>query len=194
MTFNVSDPDFEARIRTSFSRQGLNETMGATLGRVAAGSVDIEVPFSAGVSQQHGFFHGGVMGAIGDSACGYAAMTLTPAGAEVLTIEYKVNFLSPAQGDRLLARGRVVRPGRAVTVCAGEVFVVDGANEKLVVTMLVTMMTVGGHREIGTRRNAMSAHEGSGHPTLTSRRWCPCRRLRTVKNGVRDIQRRECTV
>ena len=187
MTFAVSDPDFETRVRMSFSRQGLNEALRATLGRVAAGSVEIEVPFSAGVSQQLGFFHGGVMGAVGDSACGYAAMTLTPAGAEVLTIEYKVNFLSPAQGDRLLARGRVVRPGRAVTVCAGEVFVVGGAHEKLVATMLVTIMTVGAHREIPTTTNAMSAHGGPAHARSTSPRWCPCRRLRAVKKGVRDI-------
>ena len=81
MTFDVPDPDFERRIRTSFARQGLNETIGATLGRVSAGMVEIEVPFSRNVSQQHGFFHGGVMGAIGDSACGYAAMTLPFAGA-----------------------------------------------------------------------------------------------------------------
>src|SRR5437773_7710444 len=102
MTFEVFDPDFERRVRVSFARQGLNEAIGATLGRVTPGMVEIEVPFSPGVSQQHGFFHGGVMGAIGDSACGYAAMTLTPS-AEVLTIEYKVNFLSPGRGDRLLA-------------------------------------------------------------------------------------------
>ncbi len=187
MTFDVSDPDFETRVRMSFTRQGLNETMGATLERVAAGRVEIEVPFSPGVSQQHGFFHGGVMGAIGDSACGYAAMTLTPAGAEVLTIEYKVNFLSPAQGRRLVARGRVMRPGRTVTVCAGEVFVVDGAHEKLVATMLVTIMTVEAHREIPTTANATSAHGRPVHARSTSPRWCPCRRLRAVKNGVRDI-------
>ena len=188
MTFDVSDPEFETRVRMSFARQGLNQMMGAMLGRVAAGNVEIEVPFTPGVSQQHGFFHGGVMGPIGDSACGYAAMTLTPTDAEVLTIEYKVNFLSPARGHRLLARGRVVRPGRAVTVCAGEVFVVGGAHEKLVATMLVTIMTVGAHREIRTTTNGMSAHEeGVEHGGLTSRRWCPCRRLRAVKSGVRDI-------
>jgi len=101
MIFEVADPDFERRVRTSFARQGFNETMGATLGRVTAGVVEIQLPFSAGVSQQHGYFHGGVMGAIGDSACGYAAMTLTPAGAEVLTREFKVNFLSPGRGERL---------------------------------------------------------------------------------------------
>jgi uncharacterized protein (TIGR00369 family) len=95
MIFDVPDHDFERRIRASFARQGLNETIGAALGAVAAGRVGILVPFAARVSQQHGFFHGSVMGAIGDSACGYAAMTLTSAGAEVLTVEYKINFLSP---------------------------------------------------------------------------------------------------
>ena len=184
MTFDVSDPDFETRVRTSFTRQGLNETMGAILRRVAAGSVEIEVPFSAGVSQQHGYFHGGVMGAIGDSACGYAAMTLTPTGAEVLTIEYKVNFLSPARGHRLLARGRVVRPGRTVTVCAGEVFVLGGADEKLVATMLVTIMTVGGHHEIPTTMKATSELGRAAPARLTSPRWCPCRRLRTATSNV----------
>jgi uncharacterized protein (TIGR00369 family) len=189
MTFDVSDPEFETRVRMSLARQGVNRMMEAILGRVAAGRVEIEVPFTAGVSQQHGFFHGGVMGAIGDSACGYAAMTLTPAGAEVLTIEYKVNFLSPAQGDRLLARGRVVRPGRAVTVCAGEVFVVGGAYEKL-----VTIMTVGAHREIRTTTNAMSAREeGSEHGGLTSRRWCPCRRLARSRAAFATLLRAPTT-
>jgi uncharacterized protein (TIGR00369 family) len=128
--------------------------------------VEIEVPFGGNVSQQHGFFHGGVMGAIGDSACGYAAMTLTPPGTEVLTIEYKVNFLSPGQGDRLVARGRVTKPGRTVTVCTGDVFAVREGQEKLVATMLVTIMTVGGQRE---------------QRQPTSPRWCPCRRLRAIK-------------
>src|SRR5437867_10745892 len=132
MSFEVADPDFEERIRTSFARQGLNEAIDATLGHVAAGAVEIEVPLSRGVSQQHGFFHGGVMGAIGDSACGYAAMTLTPPSAEVLTIEYKVNFLSPGQGDRLLARGRVTKPGRTVTVCTGDVFAVSQDRKSVV--------------------------------------------------------------
>src|SRR5437867_377811 len=140
MSFEVADPDFEERIRTSFARQGLNEAIDATLGHVAAGAVEIELPFSPGVSQQHGFFHGGVMGAIGDSACGYAAMTLTPAGAEVLTIEYKINFLSPGEGDRLIARGRVTKPGRTIPVCAGDVFTVRGGQEKLVATMIGTIM------------------------------------------------------
>lgn len=181
MSFDVSDPDFERRIRTSFARQGLNETIGATLGRVTAGMVEIEVPFSRGVSQQHGFFHGGVMGAIGDSACGYAAMTLTPPSTEVLTIEYKVNFLSPGQGDRLLARGRVTKPGRAVTVCTGDVFAVREGQEKLVATMLVTMMTVSGPRDVSPTSRPAGIGETAGHWQSSSPRWCPCRRLRTIK-------------
>ena len=179
MTFDVSDPGFEGRVRTSFARQGLNETLGATLGRVSAGMVEIEVPFSASVSQQHGFFHGGVMGSIGDSACGYAAMTLTPRNAEVLTIEYKVNFLSPGQGDRLVARGRVTKPGRTVTVCSGDVFAVRDGQEKLVATMLVTIMVVGGPRDVNEQS---STHQGS-----TSPRWCPCRRIRTIKHRLTDV-------
>ena len=111
MTFDAPDPDFEQRIRTSFARQGLNET-----------------------------------------------------------IEYKVNFLSPGQGDRLVARGRVMKPGRTVTVCTGDVFAVREGQEKLVATMLVTIMTVGGR-----------------HRQPTSPRWCPCRRLRAIKNRLETV-------
>ena len=187
MTFDVSDPDFERRIRTSFARQGLTETLGATLGRVTAGMVEIEVPFSRGVSQQHGFFHGGVMGAIGDSACGYVAMTLTPPTAEVLTIEYKVNFLSPGQGDRLLARGRVTKPGRTVTVCTGDVFAVREGQEKLVATMLVTIMTVGGPRDVSPTSRAVGIAETATHRHASSSRWCPCRRLRTIRHRLGSV-------
>lgn len=184
MTFDVSDADFEQRIRTSFARQGLNETIGASLGHVTAGHVEIEVPFNIAVTQQHGFFRGSVMGAIGDSACGYAAMTLTPPNAEVLTIEYKINFLSPAQGERLVARGRVTKPGRTVTVCNGDVFAVSAGGEKLVATMLVTIMTVGGQRDASPPPPA--AREEMGRDQLVSARWCPCRRLRGVKHRLRD--------
>ena len=191
MTFEVSDPDFERRIRTSFARQGLTETIGATLGRVTAGMVEIEVPFSRGVSQQHGFFHGGVMGAIGDSACGYAAMTLTPPSAEVLTIEYKVNFLSPGQGDRLLARGRVTKPGRTVTVCTGDVFAVREGQEKLVATMLVTMMTVGGPRDVSPTSRTAGPGKTAAQRQESSPRWCLCRRLRTLKHRLANSARAE---
>lgn len=154
---------------------------------MTAGQVEIEVPFSGGVSQQNGFFHGGVMGAIGDSACGYAAMTLTPPSSEVLTIEYKVNFLSPAQGERLVARGRVTKPGRTVTVCHGDVFALSGGKEKLVATMLVTMMTVGGQRDVSPTPRTPASRETIGNERLASPRWCPCRRLRAIKHGLRDL-------
>jgi hypothetical protein len=127
------------------------------------------------------------MGAIGDSACGCAAMTLTPAGAEVLTIEYKVNFLSPGQGERLVARGRVTKPGRTVTVCVGDVFAVLADHETLVATMLVTIMTVGGRRDAS--RTAISTPEPGFvvDARSTSPRWCPCRRLRAFKPRLRAI-------
>jgi len=188
MVFDVADPDFETRIRTSFARQGLNEAMDARLGRVAPGAVEIELPFSAGVSQQHGFFHGGVMGAIGDSACGYAAMTLTPAGAEVLTVEYKVNFVSPGRGERLVARGRVMKPGRTVTVCAGDVYALSGLEQTLVATMLVTIMTVGGPRDRARDSAPTRTHDDGVWPGSIG--WCPCRRLRVIKHRLRDLASR----
>jgi uncharacterized protein (TIGR00369 family) len=186
MIFDVPDPDFEQRIRRSFSRQGFNERIDAILGRVTVGYVEIEVPFSAGVTQQHGFFHGGVMGVVGDSACGYAAMTLTPPNSEVLTIEYKINFLSPAHGERLVARGRVTKPGGTVTVCSGDVVTVSEGKETLVATMLVTMMTVGGRQNV-SRPPTTPMRERAEHGRLVSPRWCPCRRLRGIKRGLRQV-------
>ena len=143
------------------------------------GSLEITVPFASRVSQQHGFFHGGVIGAIGDSACGYAAMTLTERGAEVLTIEYKVNFLSPAGGESLIARGRVTKAGRNVSVCAGDVFAVSEGTEKLVATMLVTMMTVGAAGAPSVTGEAVAA-QPAPDPAPRARpvggaRWCFCR-------------------
>lgn len=117
-------------------------TLGARLVRVAPGEVDIEAPFSEAVTQQHGYIHAGVITALVDSACGYSALSLAPPGVEVLTIEYKVNFLAPAQGERFIARGRVVRAGRTVTVCSGEVVAMAGSTEKPVAVMLATIIRV----------------------------------------------------
>lgn len=187
MTFAVRDPNFGERIRRSFARQGFSEGIGASLAHVFPGRVEIEVPFGVGVTQQHGFFHGGVMGAIGDSACGYAAMTLAEPDAEVLTVEYKINFLSPAQGERLLARGRVTKAGRTLTVCNGDVVAVSGGKETLVATMLVTMMTVGGPRDVSPQQRTTPARVVARPDRVVSRRWCPCRRLRAIKHGLRDL-------
>ena len=118
------------------------ETIGARLVRVVAGEVDIEAPFAQGLTQQHGFMHAGVMTALVDTACGYSALSLAPPDAEVLSVEYKVNFLSPAQGERYVARGRVVRPGKTLTVCSGEVLALGGSTEKQVAVLLATMILV----------------------------------------------------
>lgn len=136
------DPAFESRVRASFERQKFMATIGARLARVAPGEVDVELRRRDELVQQHGFLHAGVLASAADSACGYAALSLMPAGAAVLSVEFKINMLAPAAGDRFLARGRVIRAGRTVTVCWGEVVAMDGENEKLVATMVGTMMTV----------------------------------------------------
>lgn len=141
-TFEPSDVNYEARVRASFARQTLMETIGARLARVAPGEVDIELAFRADLAQQHGYLHAGVVTAIVDTACGYAALTLTTAGAEVLSVEFKINLMSPARGELLTARARVVRAGRNITVCAGDAFARDAGQEKTVATMLATMMTI----------------------------------------------------
>jgi len=140
--FEAQDPDYEARVRESFARQAAMRTVGARLLRVAPGEVDIELPFRQDLTQQHGYLHAGVLTAVTDSACGYAAMSLSPPGGEVLSIEFKINMLSPAVGERFVARARVVRAGRNVTVCAGDAFALREGGEKLVATMLATMMNV----------------------------------------------------
>lgn len=137
------DTDFETRVRASFDRQRVMATIGARLLSVAPGEVEIELPYREDLTQQHGYLHAGIIAAIVDSACGYAALSLTPAGAEVLSIEFKLNLLSPAKGDRFIARAAVKRAGRNVTVCTGDLFAISGDGaEKPVATMLATMMTV----------------------------------------------------
>lgn len=136
------DPDFESRVRTSFGKQHFMATIGARIVRVAPGEVDVEVGMRDDLVQQHGFLHAGVVSSAADSACGYAALSLMPAGAAVLSIEFKTNLLAPATGDRIVARARVIRAGRTVTVCWADVVAVAGDTERLVATMVATMMTV----------------------------------------------------
>ena len=138
--FEPRDPDFEAKVRGSFSRQTAMQTLGAVMGRVAPGEVEVEMPCRTDLAQQDGFIHGGIVTAIIDSACGYAALSLSAPDTAVLTVEYKVNFVAPAKGERLLARGEVVRTGATIAVCKGDVLAYDGGEETLVATMLSTMM------------------------------------------------------
>ena len=141
-TFTAQDPEFESRVRASFEKQRFMATIGARLARVAPGEVDVELSMRDDLVQQHGFLHAGVLASAADSACGYAALSLMPPGAAVLSIEFKINMLAPAAGDRIVARGRVLRAGRTVTVCWGEVTSYSKDGEKSVATMVATMMTV----------------------------------------------------
>jgi uncharacterized protein (TIGR00369 family) len=137
--FEPRDPAFEARVRASFAKQPVMSLIGAEMTTVAPGTVEIIMPTRDDLTQQHGFIHAGIVTTIVDSACGYAALSLTPAGSDVLTIEYKVNFMEPARGKRLIARGRVLRAGRAITVCAGDVFAPHDGREQPIATMLATI-------------------------------------------------------
>lgn len=132
----------EARVRRSFEKQKVMATFGCVLERVAPGEVTIRLPFREELTQQHGFLHAGVITTVVDSACGYAALSLMPEGAGVLSIEFKVNLLAPAQGEAIVARAKVVKAGRTISVVSGEVFAVKGGEETLCTTMTATMMTV----------------------------------------------------
>ena len=138
------DPAYAERVAASFGRQAVMGVIGASLRRVMPGVVEIALPFRFDLSQQHGFLHAGITTAIVDSACGYAALSLMPAGAGVLTVEFKVNFLAPAAGEQFIARGRVVRAGRIMTVCTGEVAAVSEGDEKAICLMQATMISVTG--------------------------------------------------
>jgi len=133
----------EERVRASFARQGLLATLGARVTRVAPGEVDVELAFDERLTQQHDYLHAGALTAALDSACGYAALTLLPEEAAVLSVEFKVNLLAPAAGERFLARGRVVRAGRTLTVCRGDAVAFAGDEERHVATMVATMMALG---------------------------------------------------
>ena len=140
--------DYAGRVRSSFARQGAMQTLGATLGLLEPGAVDIELPWAPGLTQQHGFLHAGMVATALDSACGYAGFTLMGQDAAVLTIEFKINLLAPAKGERFRVEGRVIKPGRTITVCEGRAFAIDGSQEKLVATMGCTLMAVTGRDAI----------------------------------------------
>ncbi len=140
--FEPQNSDFEAATRESFARQGLMSHLGIEIVEVQPGFVALEVPFSEALTQQHGHFHGGVMGAIGDSAAGYAAFTLTPPGSAVVSVEYKINMTAPGDGERLIARGTVKRAGRTLIVTNADVFVEKAGTQSLCATILQTIMVL----------------------------------------------------
>ena len=135
---NAPDPNFAARVRDSFARQKAMALIGASISRVGPGEVEIALPWRDDLTQQKGFVHGGILGMIADTACGYAAFSLMPAGGSLVTVEYKMNILKPGRGA-LVAKGRVIRPGRTLTVAQAEVYAEDGTH---VETMLQTLMAL----------------------------------------------------
>lgn len=143
----ISDPHFAERVRDSFARQNAMALIQASMPVIEHGRTEIHLPHWPGVEQQHGFVHGGVVGMIADSAAGYAAMTMVPASASVLTVEYKMNLVAPADGERLVARGKVVRPGRTLIITQAEVFAVKDGVETLCALMQQTIMVMHGKSE-----------------------------------------------
>ncbi|MFC5419717.1 PaaI family thioesterase [Bosea eneae] len=142
MTDQPVDPALVARIETSFAKQAMMTTLGARLLRVAPGEVEIAMPAAAHLSQQHGFVHAGAVATIADSAAGYAGLTTMPAGNGILTAEFKINLLAPATGDELVAKGRVVKAGRTLTLAMAEVFAVTDGKPKLCAMLTATLMAI----------------------------------------------------
>jgi uncharacterized protein (TIGR00369 family) len=147
MQTKVLDAHIEARVRDSFARQGFMAHLGAEMSAVRYGEVEIRVPYRGELTQQHGYFHGGVSAAIADSASGYAAFTTMAADSSVIAVEFKINLVAPAEGEALVARARVLRAGKTLRVCAADVFAVKGGAETLCATMLATIMELAGRSD-----------------------------------------------
>ncbi len=144
MQFKVLDPNDEQRVRASFARQAVMPLIGARMTRVEPGRCTIELPVRDDLTQQHKYVHGGVVGMIADSAGGYAAFTLMPPDAGVLTVEFKVNMLAPAKGGRLIAVGSVLKPGRTLSIVRADVVALEGGRETLIAAMQQTLMVMHG--------------------------------------------------
>ena len=142
------DSLYRQRVEDSFALQGVMQTLGARLEKLQPGAVDIGLAWDRSLTQQHGFLHAGVVSTALDSACGYAAFSLMPEDAAVLTIEFKINLLAPAKGERFRMEGRVLKPGRTITVCEGRAYALQDQKETLIATMNCTLMTVMGRTDI----------------------------------------------
>jgi uncharacterized protein (TIGR00369 family) len=143
MPFQPKDANFADRVRASFARQPAMQTLGVAIARLAPGEIELTMPYELAYTQQHGFIHAGIIATALDSACGYAAFSLMPADAAVLTVEFKTNLLAPAKGDRFLFRALVVKPGRTLTVCEAQALAVEnGGDERLIASMTGTLMAL----------------------------------------------------
>lgn len=142
--FKPRDPDWDAKVRASFARQTVMGTIGARIVSLRPGLCEIELPYRPDLCQQHGYLHAGITTTIADSAAGYAAFSLMPPGASVLTVEFKINLMAPAAGERFLARGSVIKPGRTLLVAEAEVIAEEKGERKSVSRMLATLMCLEG--------------------------------------------------
>jgi uncharacterized protein (TIGR00369 family) len=146
--FAPKDDNFEVRVRMSFARQTAMTTLGIEIASLKAGEVELKMPYVAAYAQQHGFIHAGIITTALDTACGYAAFSLMPADAAVLTVEFKTNLIAPARGDYFLFRAHVLKAGRTITVCDAQAFAAEDGKEKLIATMTGTLMAVFGREGI----------------------------------------------
>jgi uncharacterized protein (TIGR00369 family) len=146
--YDPKDPNYKIKIEESFNRQEVMKTINASLAKIEPGKVSINLKYSTKITQQHGFVHAGIVSTVIDSACGYAALTLMPEDTGVLSIEFKVNLLAPAKGDFFVASGFVRKPGKTIMVTEGELIAYEGNEEKLIATMVATMMCVADRNNI----------------------------------------------
>jgi uncharacterized protein (TIGR00369 family) len=146
--FQAQDPDFRERVRASFARQRVMATLGIEMIHLEAGEIHLTMRPDPAYTQQHGFMHAGIITTALDSACGYAAFTLMPHDAAVLTVEFKTNLLAPAKGERFIFRAEVIKPGRTLTICEARALALEGSKEKLIATMTGTLMAVIGRQDV----------------------------------------------
>jgi uncharacterized protein (TIGR00369 family) len=146
--FQPQDPNFRERVHASFARQQVMATLGIEMVHLEPGEVHLAMLPNPAYTQQHGFMHAGIITTALDSACGYAAFTLMPPDAAVLTVEFKTNLLAPAKGDRFVFRAHVIKPGRTLTICEARALALEGSKEKLIATMTGTLMAVTGRQGI----------------------------------------------
>jgi uncharacterized protein (TIGR00369 family) len=143
MPFQPQDVNFQQRVQSSFAQQRVMQTLGIEIVRLEPGEIELAMAYDPAYTQQHGFLHAGIVTTALDSACGYAAFSLMPAEAEVLTVEFKTNLLAPAKGERFLFRGRVIKPGRTLTVCEAQAIAShEGTEQRVVATMIGTLMAL----------------------------------------------------
>lgn len=140
MSFIPEDAYYKEKVEASFNRQGFMAYIGAILKEIRPGYCEIHLPYMPSLSQQHGFFHAGIIGTLADNTAGYAAFTLMPPDASILTVEYKLNLMAPGDGELLVAQAEVIKPGRTLTICQSNVFIVKNNKKKRCATALVTLM------------------------------------------------------